>query len=182
MMARWRQRVRLEDGLKLDLNRLVQQGFASPGKMRSSTIRWSYRYTDEEVASGRLLADLTGERRGWLRLELGALDQWIDLEGARRHFGGCQWYFLCPTTGRRASVLWKPPGATRFASRQAWPRQVAYGSQFQTPHDRALSGVQNVLDRLGGKDFLSVDDGVPPKPKGNAFAHVSNPGEPVRSL
>ncbi len=136
-MSRWRQRVRLEDGLKLDLNRLIQWGVARPGAKCYSTIRWSYRRTDHEIASGRLTADLIGMQRGWLRLELGALDQWIDLEPAPRHFGGRQWYFICPVTGRRASVLWKPPGATRFASRQSWGRQVAHGSQFQPGYVRA---------------------------------------------
>jgi hypothetical protein len=30
-MARWRERVRLEDGLKLDLNRLIRRNFVRPG-------------------------------------------------------------------------------------------------------------------------------------------------------
>ncbi len=165
-MSRGRQRVRLEDGLKLDLNLLIQWGVARPGAKCNSTIRWSYRRTDHEIAAGRLTADLTGVQQGWLRLELGALDQWIDLEPAARHFGGRQWYFICPVTGRRASVLWKPPGAPRFASRQAWGRQVAYGSQFQPAYVRADSRFQEILHRLGGSQFRSVDGSIPPKPKG----------------
>ena len=67
---------------------------------------------------------------------------------------------------RRVSVLWLPPGARRFASRQAWGRQVAYGSQFETPHDRALSAAQDIRYELGGKIFVSLDEITPPKPKG----------------
>jgi hypothetical protein len=81
MMARDRQRVRLEDGLKLDLNRLIRQHVVRPGGLRRSTIRWSHRFSDEEVASGRLSADVTRDGRGWLRIELGGLDQRIDLLG-----------------------------------------------------------------------------------------------------
>jgi hypothetical protein len=36
------------------------------------------------------------------------------------HFGGRQWYFVCPYTKRRVSVLWMPPGARYFACRQRW--------------------------------------------------------------
>jgi hypothetical protein len=54
----------------------------------------------------------------------------------------------------------------RFLSRQAWGRRVAYGSQFETPQDRALSAAQNIRYRLGGKDYVSVDGLLPPKPKG----------------
>src|SRR5262249_29311982 len=33
-----------------------------------------------------------------------------------------QWFFQCPATYRLATVLWKPPGAGRFCSRQTWDR------------------------------------------------------------
>ncbi len=166
-MPRWRQRVRLEDGLKLDLNRLIRQNLVRPGAAWGSTIHWNDCFSGKEVASGRVSADMTEERHGWLRLELGALDQRIQLVTHPRRFGGRQWYFLCPQTSRRASVLWKPPGSPIFASRHAWGRQVAYGSQFETPRDRALSAAQDIRYRLGGKDYISLLDGLPPpKPKG----------------
>jgi len=53
--------------------------------------------------------------------------------------GSLRPYCICPRTARRISALWKPPGSRSFAGRQAWGRQVAYGSQFETPRDRALS-------------------------------------------
>src|SRR3979411_3140765 len=82
------ERVRLEDGLKLDLNKLIRQKVVRPGSKTSTGIRWSYRYLDEEITTGKITADMTYYRRGWLRLELGNLDQWIDLETVPRHFGG----------------------------------------------------------------------------------------------
>ncbi len=166
-MARRRQRVRLQDGLRLDLNSLVRQELVHPGSKRNGTIRWAYRNSNNEIASGRITADTTDGRRGRLRLELGELDQWIELVALARHYGGQQWYFLCPQTGRRASVLWKPPGARSFACRQAWGRQVAYGSQFQSPYRRASSAAQDIQRRLREEPYIPlVGDELPPRPKG----------------
>jgi hypothetical protein len=139
-----------------------------PGAECGSAIRWSYRYSSEEITSGRVSADITRDTLGWLRIQVGGLDQWVHLKACPRHYGGRQWYFLCPETRRRASVLWKPPGAQFFASRQTWGRQVvAYASQFQAPHDRALSAAQEIQYRLGGEACVSnVGDVSPPKPKG----------------
>jgi hypothetical protein len=67
-----------------------------------------------------------GKHEGWLRIQLGNLDQWITLLPHARHFGGRQWYLICPIKDRPVSVLWKPNGAKRFCSRQTWGRQVAY--------------------------------------------------------
>lgn len=85
----------------------------------------------------------------------------------RRHFGGYQWLFICPDTTRRATVLWMPPGADHFASRQTWGRQVAYSSQFESPIDRAHRGkakINECLCSIGGFDPDEWD--IPPKPKG----------------
>jgi hypothetical protein len=167
MMARRRQRVRLQDGLKLDLNSLVRQRAVHPGSKRGSTIHWAYRDSNNAIASGRITADTTDGCRGWIRLELGDLDQWIELIALPRHYGGRQWYFLCPRTDRRASVLWKPPGARTFACRQAWGRQVAYGSQFQSTYHRASSAAQDIQRRLRKESHTPlVGDELPPRPKG----------------
>jgi hypothetical protein len=66
-------------------------------------------------------------------------EQEIRFASRPRHFGGRQWYFECPVTGRLASVLWRPNGASRFASRQAWGNRVAYRSQYLDPTGRCAS-------------------------------------------
>src|ERR1051326_6183525 len=137
-MPRPRYRACLQEGLKLDLNRLRRQKFVQPGIYTNCSIRWSNTYTEEEIASGLLTANITGDCEGWVRIQIGSLDQQLKLYRRRRHFGGGQWYFACPVSWRLCSVLWMPPGARRFASREAWRRQVAYSSQFQTRCDRAL--------------------------------------------
>ena len=166
-MARWRERVRLEDGLKLDLNKLLRDGFGKTGQRRQRSIQWSYVGTGEVIASGSLEMEMTYDSDARAQLTLGRLSQFIRLVREPRQFGGGQWYFVCPTTARLASVLWLPPGASRFASRQTWGRRVAYGSQFQTSHDRALTRAQDIRMRLGGRAYASLIDGLtPPKPKG----------------
>jgi hypothetical protein len=92
--------------------------------------------------------------------------QHITLIARERHFGGRQWYFLCPYLNRCASVLWMPPGAHSFASRERWGREVAYGSQFMDRKNRAHYGKARINSRLcavGG--FNSDEWELPPKPK-----------------
>src|SRR5215467_14657873 len=123
-MPRPRQRACLQDGLSLNLNRLVRKGFIRPGAATGPIgIKWTNSYLDEEVASGIITANMSGQE-GWLRIQIGHLDQRIILVSCPRRFGGRQWYFMCPYMNRRASVLWKPPGARAFACRQEWGRQV----------------------------------------------------------
>jgi hypothetical protein len=163
-MARSRERVCLQDGLKLDLNRLAQRGFIKRGaNIGGRGIAWTHSYWGE-IASGTISADLSGLHEGWLRVQLGNLDQRITLIARRRHYGGRQWYFVCPVTYRLASVLWKPNGATRFCSRQTWGRQVAYQSQFNDATNRAHSGQAKIKARLIGDNDPDEWD-LPPKPK-----------------
>jgi hypothetical protein len=65
---------------------------------------------------------------------------------------------------RRVSVVWKPPGATRFCSRQTWGRQLAYQSQFNDPTNRAHAGKEKIKSRLIADLDLDEWD-LPPKPK-----------------
>jgi hypothetical protein len=165
-MPRPRQRACLQSGLSLNLNRLIRRGLIQPGAYSGSGISWTNSYTGEQIASGLITADMGSEHEGWLRIQIGQFDQRIILVSRQRHFGGRQWYFICPYMNRRASVLWKPPGARSFACRQAWGRQAAYSSQFQTATDRAHQGQAKINARLcsiGGFDPEEWD--LPPKPK-----------------
>ena len=151
LMPRPGYRVRLESGLNLDLNQLTRRGFIQPGATTGPVgITWTNSYFDEEIASGTITADMSGPNgpHGWLRIQIGGLDQHIHLVAYPRHFGGRQWYFICPYLSRRVSVLWMPPGARDFACRQWWGRQVAYASQFSTPVDRAHRGKARINSRL----------------------------------
>ena len=113
-MARRRERVRLEDGLKLDLNKLVRDDYAKHGERRQGFISWRYTYSGGTVASGSIETELRAEGDGWVTLKVGKLEQTIRLRGEARHFGGLQWYFVCPALWRKGfpscGFLLAPPG------------------------------------------------------------------------
>jgi hypothetical protein len=163
-MPRPRYRACLQDGLKLDLNHLARKGFIKFGaNIGARGISWSNSHRGE-IASGIITADMTDSAHAWLRVAMGRFIQQITLVSHPRHYGGRQWFFVCPVTGKLATVLWKPPGASRFCSRQAWGRQVAYRSQFQNASDRAHLGKERIKARLIG-DLDPQDWELPPKPK-----------------
>jgi hypothetical protein len=117
------------------------------------------------IASGLMSADLRGSSEGWLKISIADFSQEISLGSQARNYGGRQWYFICPLTSRFVSVVWKPPGATLFASRHAWPNQVAYLSQFGSWIDRAHLGKARIKARLLG-DCDPEEWELPPRPRG----------------
>ena len=165
-MPRGRLRVCLQDGLKLDLNQLVRRGFVQRGEyIGPLPIQWLNSDTGEVRASGLITANLCGHEEGWFHFKSRSLDQWVTLVARPRHFGGKQWYFMCPATSRLASVLWKPPGAQQFCSRHAWGRRkVAYRSQFLSVYDRGHAGQAKIKVRLIG-EHDPEEWHLPPKPK-----------------
>lgn len=76
-------------------------------------------------------------------------------------FGGERAWFLCPRPGcgRRVATLW---GGAMFFCRHC--QGLAYESQNETAHSRALSRVQAIRVKLGGEPGLIHD--FPDKPKG----------------
>jgi hypothetical protein len=163
-MARPRYRACLQDGLKLDLNQLARKGFIKfGGNVGIRGITWSNSYWGE-IASGLINADMTNPDNAWFEISIGGFRQRITLIARPRHFGGRQWFFECPATHRLATVLWKPPGADRFCSRQTWGRQVAYRSQFLDRDNRAHAGKERIRARLIG-DLDPDEWDLPPKPK-----------------
>ena len=94
-MARQRERNRLEDGFKLDLNKLHVQTI-SQGEPTQQVVCCYPRYSGDARRFGLLVWRFSSATRGSMRLLLGSLDQLIDLVALPRHFGGFQWYFLCP--------------------------------------------------------------------------------------
>lgn len=151
-MPRPRRRLLLDNGLSFDINVLVRAGLkAGACKIRASTL---------EIAG-----DLVMEDRHWsgsLRLQHPDFDQTIRLTAVARHFGGRQWYWLCPMTGDRCTVLYRPHGRTVFAGQRYWrQRRMAYRSQFLAPHNRARLGIKRIEAQLGGTD----EDGTLYKPK-----------------
>jgi hypothetical protein len=96
--------------------------------------------------------ELRGERRQF--------DYWVQLATTPQPFGGRRWWFICPRTGRRAAKLYLPNGAYTVASRQAY--RLAYPSQQEPPHYRALRRAFKLRERLGSDG--GIGDYVP-KPR-----------------
>ena len=165
-MPRPTSRCRLQSGFKLDINRLVRQGAIKPGAYRSCSLKWTNSYTEEETAKGTITAEMKGPDDGWFRIQIKGLSQHIRLVARPRHYGGRQWYFICPYMNRRVSVLWMPSGAREFACRQRWGRAVAYNSQCSDRVNRAHQGqarIKSTLCSIGGFDPDEWE--FPPKPK-----------------
>ena len=162
-MPRLPSRVPLENGLRLDLNCLVREGRIRPGVSSWTSISWSNHYGEKIASAYRERSDRYG------RVFFGAncnrkTQQSISLGSQPRHFGGRQWYFICPFTSRRVSVLWKPSGERHFACRQHWGE--LYLSQCSNWVQRCHLGKARINKRLceiGGFDPLEWE--LAPKPK-----------------
>jgi hypothetical protein len=162
-MPRDRQRGTLESGPKIDLARLIPRGAGKPG----AAIRVAMTYSSGEAIRVELKLREYG---GIMDLSYGDQKQSFALASSNRHFGGLQWYILCPRSGRRVRVLFRPLGATYFASRHAWgTRRVAYASQFLDPVGRAWRTKAKVKAHLLG-DADPDEWDLPPKPKGMRWA------------
>jgi hypothetical protein len=163
----------VEDGLVLDLNRLIRQGYFRPGTWRGSII-WREIYSGDETARIGYEAHM-GTEYGWVRLiytitdrrtgETRHYDHEIALATTPQPFGGRRWWWICPQSGKRVAKLYKPDGAETFASRQAY--RLAYRSQRENPIDRARERAFKLRRRLGSKG--GFDDFIP-KPKGMRWA------------
>jgi hypothetical protein len=163
-MSRTRRRICLQEGLHLDLNwlarnRFIEKGIRSPER----GVRWTHPDCGD-VAVGVVRADMRDFDAGWLHVRIRGFSQVITLVGLPRHFGGRQWYFVCPVTGRPASIVWKPPGADQFCARYAWGDKVAYLSQFGNWIDRAHLGKARMNAKLAGQSNPDAQTCLP-RPK-----------------
>jgi hypothetical protein len=146
----------------LDLARIIPKGAGRPG----ARIRCTLTYQSGEV----IVADLTlAERTGAMELSFSGRSQSLLLLPSPRHLGARQWYAVCPRSGKPARVLYRPLGASHFASRHGWGRRAAYASQFLNPVDRAWRIKHKVKMRLIGTEDPDEWD-LPPKPKGMRWA------------
>ena len=188
-MPRPLQRMPLELGLDLNINQLLRDGFIKPGQITPfKDCHWLDADGDTK-ANARITADMTkgstvanAARYGTMHIVADWIHQIIELVACPRHFGGWQWYFVCPRESRRVSVLWSLPGKRFFAGRKSWGNRFAYLSQYYAPGSRAHYMANKLCDRIGGPG-ASEDWYVPPKPKGmrwRTYEHLSERCERYR--
>ena len=156
----------------LDVNRLHREGCLRPGW--SATLHWSL--DGHTVASIRMCAS-----QGRLILSYRYRyddDEWQDVEEPVSivwtpcHFGGSRPWFLCPgvvngvSCGRRVGKLYGP--GRYFLCRHCY--RLAYQSQREQPHERALRRANNIRMRLGGDPGMLSS--ISREAQGHALAHV----------
>lgn len=79
-MARSRQRICLEQGLRLDLNRVAHSGVVERGtESGPQAFRWTVTYGGETAASGLLTADTQNPYNRCLQIRIGEREQLIYL-------------------------------------------------------------------------------------------------------
>jgi hypothetical protein len=165
------QKATFDEGLHLDLDKLIRDGLVRPDSQCSGSLIWRVVETGRQTApvsyTARLDVDTgTGELNVTYRVtdwrgDRHDIDEHVPLEGVAQRYGGRRWYFLCPVTGRRCRKLYLLPGGRRFAARQAW--RACYRSQQKVPYERAIGQAQKLRRRLGAS--LCIGDEVP-KPSG----------------
>ncbi|HYF53926.1 MAG TPA: hypothetical protein VEA41_06680 [Salinarimonas sp.] len=114
----------IEDGLALDLGKLMRGRLFRPGQAWGGSIVWTNTRTGEQISSIGYQAQL-GDEHGRVRLhytttrrngEKHASDYWVELETTPQPFGGRRWSFVCPQSGRRVAKLHLPNGGSLFAA------------------------------------------------------------------
>lgn len=84
----------------------------------------------------------------------------VQLDWTECHFGGRRAWFLCPARGcsRRVAVLY---GGGLFACRNCY--RLAYPSQREATHDRAVRRAEKIRERLGWEPGILNGPGCKPK-------------------
>jgi hypothetical protein len=144
---------------QLDIRDLQRKGFLRPCGWVG--LNWSR--DGEVVASIRILAEFDRIVLSYRHQSYG--EDWkskeysIFIDRTRCNYGGERVWFLCPGRGcsRRVAVLY---GGSVFACRHCY--ELAYDSQREQAHSRALSRAQAICMKLGG----SPGGNWPGKPKG----------------
>jgi hypothetical protein len=160
----------IENGLVLDLTRLIRQGLLRPGATCAGTITWKDTRSGRETGRIGYEAHMD-EERGWARLHYTTTSPWsgekthhdyrVALTSTPQPFGGRRWWWICPTRGYLVAKLYMPAGGGIFASRIA--HRLAYRSQRQSSRDRALTRYFTLRQSLGSNGAI----GTPiAKPKG----------------
>lgn len=149
----------VDDGLRLDVHRVVLAG-----KGHRGPFRWSWSRDGESAGWITVSVSIDDASSGTLALSYRCngvpFDQRFRLESEPCRFGGERWVAICPVTGTRAAKLYSLGGAG-FHARLRY-RRVAYRSQ------RAPSAIDRTLSRRNRILFRKLkanDPGWIPKPK-----------------
>ena len=152
----------VENGLTLDINRLIRQRCIVPGNHLAGTLTWG-----NNVASIGYGASLVSPETAWVRLHYSANsmpeDYRVQLVTSPCPYGGRRWWWICPRSGRQVAKLHLPPGGRVFAARQVY--RLPYRSQRITALDRSHDRQRRLYRKLGA-DYEDFEQPPPLRPKG----------------
>jgi hypothetical protein len=161
-----------QDCLRLDVAQLMRQHFIAPGQHTTGTLTWACTTSGSISARIGFEADLRDVDAAWMRVR--RLPTTKPSASCRREqlrlvttiptYGGMRWWFLCPLSGRRVRVLYRPLQGECFASRQAGG--LAYRSQRQTNTDRIIDKATAARRKLGADEVNLLGMPACPKPRG----------------
>lgn len=164
--CRWGTRPLVEQGLTLDLGRMMRLGMVVPGCCSSNVLHWTREADGRRVASLGYEANLIDPDGSWMRLKYNhndvPKDYTLPLTTTVPNYGGLRWWFMCPLTGDRVAKLHLPSGASVFGSRRAYG--LAYRSQNEGEWDRMADKAHRLREKLGGRPGFA--EPMPLKPKG----------------
>jgi hypothetical protein len=133
----------VEESMVISIKTLAQIGALNSGQ-RTGTLRCSGQLSIECTTS------MDGDR-GTIWLGYTAYGRFmyyaVSLVTSEPHYGGRRWWFICPIKKIRVAKLYLPPGATRFASRQA--HDLTYRSSQQSGwRERSDKFCKQLAERL----------------------------------
>jgi hypothetical protein len=112
----------------------------------------------DAIVSGSYSWTRRGKPSGWINITASLADRYVELnynygekpisyrvrlESVPKHFGGCEWYFICPATGQRCRTLYGI--GELFLSRYAYPSAM-YSNQTEGKRWRGLARAMGFLD------------------------------------
>lgn len=152
----------VEDGLRLDIHRMVAAEFARGATRFFGT--WAWWRNGERRGTIDYTVEREGKERARMTLRYAndgeAMEYAFSLVGEPCRFGGLRWFAICPRTWLKVAKLYMPPGAKHFWARKAW--RMAYRSQNVSAGFERLC---NQRDRLLFQKLKSDDPELPLKPK-----------------
>jgi hypothetical protein len=113
----------VDECLVLSLKELFDKGLIEHGAFHIGSWRWVDLSIFQFDGTIRYEADLRNHGRASLRLQYEVdgveIDYCVLLSSEEQGLLGRRWWFRCPVNDVRVTKLYFPPGARRFASRQA---------------------------------------------------------------
>lgn len=134
---------------QVTITNLKRLGFLVPNTTLRGTIRWT-RGGEPSGSIGICVSLLEKFVELDYKCDGKLINYRVRLQSIPKHFGGCEWYFICPVTARRCRSLYLIGGY--FFSRAAYPSAM-YSSQTESKHTRGMLRAFRCLDLQS--DFLS---------------------------